>query len=132
MENNFLLYKDSLSLKKLGYNKPCFGYYCNDLNILYSHLYCGNVIADFNIPPDPKNLGVYAPLYQQAFEFFRENYQLFSSIERLTSKDDLCNYSIKRHDGIKNIEHCGKGYDTEKNAEIACLKELIRIVTQLD
>jgi hypothetical protein len=70
MEKEFISYKQALALKELGFDKPCFFSYNiwnnKKLNDAYYNYVNHNEINDL----------VSAPLYQQAFSFFRENYNL--------------------------------------------------------
>ena len=129
MEKEFVPYKESLELRKLGFDEPCFGAYgrwgfmsSNDV-----HLLSDEVTQEYL---DNKNYtdedGVcLAPLYQQAFRWFRDNYQLHSTITSISQKSWQCHIT-------KPNESLGKLYDedfyTYEEAELACLRKLINIV----
>ena len=69
MEKEFIPYEQALVLKELGFDEPCFGYYV-DVEVANPFLVI-NRISDTQ--------GGYftlAPLYQQAFRWFRERYQI--------------------------------------------------------
>ena len=73
MEKEFLPYQEALDLKELGFNEKCAAHYLDvdDLELkwrIYRNL-------SFNT-----NNCVQAPLYQQAFRFFREKYDFRYSI----------------------------------------------------
>ena len=73
MEKEFLPYQESLELKELGFKEKCAAHYIDvdDLELkwrIYRNL-------SFNT-----NNCVQAPLYQQAFRFFREKYDFRYSI----------------------------------------------------
>ena len=73
MENkDFVLYPEALDLKQLGFDEPCLGYY------LASTLFISNdnVYNSTDIPV------IKAPLYSQAFRFFREKYDLHVQIRK--------------------------------------------------
>jgi hypothetical protein len=80
MENEFVSYEIALALKELSFDKPCFGFYVEKnkwIPASYSkegteYPSNSNLILDW----------VSAPLYQQAFKFFRENYGLEHKILR--------------------------------------------------
>jgi hypothetical protein len=120
MIKEFTPYQEALELKELGFDEPCFGYYeDNNLTITFPSTssngwkWVGNSI----IPA--KNTK--APLFQQAFRWFREKYQLHSYIEGaypwfrfyINSEDN-------RWEGHKHLSH--------EEAELECLKKLIEIV----
>ena len=80
-----------------------------------------------------------APLYQQAFRWFREKYDIHYSIDRECSQQDHkwgYNWSLYNYTGIFNeylTSHpdapAGEWvYDTYEKAELACLDKLIEIV----
>jgi hypothetical protein len=67
IEREFIPYQQSIDMKELGFNEPCLGLYHNDKTFYPTQCksheeYHGQVCS--------------APLYQQAFRFFREKYKL--------------------------------------------------------
>jgi hypothetical protein len=65
---------------------------------------------------------VQAPLYQQAFRWFREK-KIHSIVQEYAFK----NYMFSIDDGInRDVEVIG--YNTYEEAELECLKKLIEIV----
>ena len=124
MNREFIPYEQALALKELGFDEPCFGYY------LASTLFISNDIVynSTNIPV------IKAPLYQQAFRWFREKHGICSWIERLYTEYSVAYYktneeykkdaSSKMHNLIISL----KEYSTYEEAELACLKKLIEIV----
>lgn len=73
MDKEFVPYEESVDLKGLGFDKPCLGLYHNDgmfaLNKAISHgEYHGQKCM--------------APLFQQAFKWFRDNHDLHVQIRR--------------------------------------------------
>ena len=125
MKQEFIPYEQAVELKQFGFDEPCFGWYQDntlrlDINSNQSikfHEHLGRFKECF-----------LAPLYQQSFRWFREKHRLFHNVERESAQEYFCNYSIKEFDGIKNIDHRGKGYRYEEEAELACLVKLIEIV----
>ena len=59
MEKYFVTYNQSLALKELGFDEPCFGWYHPKGNIIYA------ITTD-------KDCIVNAPLKSQVFEWFRK------------------------------------------------------------
>ena len=110
MNKEFAPYEPSLVLKELGFDEPCFGYYN----------YNGTHFFDYKPKTDDKNL-TKAPLYQQAFRWFREKYGYYYPIHRTTNNTNQVLYSIGPYAG---------DYFTYEEAELACLKKLIEIVKQ--
>jgi hypothetical protein len=126
MENEFVPYQQSLELKELGFDEPCFGYYhiCNtdELKEIYE---CDYFFHEKSGNFNSNCLLLKAPLYQQAFRWFREKYKLRFIIQ--SSMSDLGEY-------FKLIFPDGEcrcmSYPTYEEAELACLKKLIEIVKQ--
>lgn len=121
MNKQFIPYEQALKLKELGFNEECLAIYCKD----------GNLTALFQ--PDEKeenypifftetniSLPIYciaAPLWQQAFDFFREKYDLHSYIK-----------IGKNSDYILVVNDIKDSWDTYQEAQQACLERLIEIV----
>lgn len=108
MKHLFVPYEQSLALKELGFDEPCFGFYCDEDE--YERL------GDF----------ASAPLFSQAFKWFREKHKLFGSIGQSGDEDDK--YSFRIYQTYYPHTTVGRGgeYDYE-GAELACLKKLIEL-----
>ena len=114
MKNEFVDYKTALALKELGFDEPCIGYYNYD----------GSYFFKYKPRTDDKNL-TKAPLYQQAFRWFREKHNLvFNFISYNIVKPAEYHWSITWNDEAK-ASGIVKSY---KEAEQACLDKLIEIV----
>jgi hypothetical protein len=104
MNKEFIPTQQASELKALGYPKDgAFG-------LLY------------------KETDMSAILYQQAFRWFREKYDLHAYVDsmRLTTGETVYSYVIEITDGEESDG--GKNWRTYEEAEIACLKKLIEIV----
>lgn len=141
MKNEFITYNQALALKELGFNKPCFAYYGKQetmMGLLYSNIYNGNVIENCIAKPSPLHLDVYAPLYQQAFRWFREKHGLMHIINpyNFTAEIDYLNKRVVDekygdfipHDHLIDEEGEEIKYSFYEEAEQACLDKLIEIV----
>ena len=118
MEKEFIPYQEALALKELGFDEPCFGYYN----------YNGTHFFDYKPKTDDKNL-TKAPLYQQAFRWFREKYGLSGWVnESFAGSSRQGVISIKSEIGLRYYPSTTKIFDTYEEAELACLKELIEII----
>ena len=113
MNKEFCTYKQALALKELGFDEPCFGYY----NYNGSHLF------KYKPKTDDKNLNK-APLYQQAFRWFRDKHQLQHEIVYDMSDDLINKVYVYTIFGIDRSEE----YKTYEEAESACLDKLIEII----
>ena len=124
MENEFVPYKQSLELKELGFDDNCFCIYNREMKIRFNNLH-NPMDRDKNAKLTANNGRYPAPLYQQAFRWFRENYDLSGLIEIGTHE---FSYQIfkngNRQLGIEPIKYNGN----YEEAEFECLKKLIEIV----
>jgi len=123
MKELFVPYEQALALKELGFDEPCIGYYVGrDKEVFTSN----NVIQPPYNPEMDSKIWFRAPLYQQAFRWFREKYNLKSWIQEHTA--DTFIYEIRPH----VLTHYKEGetyiYDNYEKAELECLKKLIEIV----
>jgi hypothetical protein len=130
MNKEFIPYEQALELKELGFDSVCFGFYnprheIGDLraNPLYEH--SGGCFDNYN----RTDYLVSAPLYQQAFRWFREKYDLHVSFGRLYDTAETKKYVIDTYNEICSyeVDYSG-GHSTYEEAELACLKKLIEIV----
>ena len=117
MKNEFVSYEMALELKELGFDELCFSFYNTEKKLYNSE---GYYKKGYNV----LNEEVVAPLYQQAFRFFREKYRLEGAIYRL---------NFKWASQVFNIEtstYCFKHqlFQTYEEAEINSLQKMIEIV----
>ena len=134
MNKDFAPHAEALELKALKFDKPCFAYYSVDkqqLNLVNG--YNSLMFSDYvHLANTIKN--VPAPLYQQAFRWFREKYGIVSFVKK-EYKDAV---EIGFYFGIDTLKHFkfidfySKPYKTYEEAELECLKKLIEIVKQND
>ena len=123
MEKEFVTYEQASALKELGFDEPCFGryYYKESYPMLNPNSGETELVFEFGQYIKQTEITILAPLYQQAFRWFREKHNLHSYIEGaypwfryyVNSDDD-------RWEGFKHLTH--------EEAESACLDELIEIV----
>ena len=125
MENQFVTYEQSLTLKELGYNKySWFGMVCSLYEADSKHTFYANGVGDETY--------ISAPLKSQAFEFFRERYGLHSFVDIYPTKQEpnRCWFMIRYIDrSIEEEEDYMSGwFSCQDKAEIYCLDKLIEIV----
>ena len=152
MKDQFVSYEQALALKELGFDEPCFTTYDNEgrlrnpfdypksehaYNLPYIEdtkewIYNSdlNNPANFHAANNPTLLKFYldnpftaAPLYQQVFDWFRKQHNLFGAVD----------YTLDGFYGI--IDYVGKlqsqkteTKNTYEEARLACLVKLIEIV----
>jgi hypothetical protein len=129
MNNEFTPYEQALDLKKLGFNEECLAFYNSTLKTPNELLYpqYGGEVGNWNV----ENHLISAPLYQQAFRWFREKGYLMSISRKFFRLDNSIeyNYFICPPDTNEPIEdNILEEYTIYEEAELACLKKLIEIV----
>ena len=117
---DFTLHPEALELKELGFDEPCFGYYHN----LGSKQL---LISLRNLKEDNNSEIEYfvAPTYSQCFRWFRQEYALESYIRANLCVDVPKTYQFNIDDNIDDV-----WYDTYEEAELACLREMIKIIKE--
>jgi len=149
MNKEFVLYNEALVLKELGFDEPCFANFFNyvgskpQLSLPNSSVFGDNYLFKNSVDNTQNenlnavtNKNCSAPLYQQIFRWFEEKYGLFSNILDYPSCSLRCFFSINKYEHNifkQEIYNCishdkTKLYNTRREAELACLKELIKIV----
>jgi hypothetical protein len=127
MKKEFIPYEQALELKELGFNEGCFGYYVltetrdykNGLEIRNEIEL--NTLNGYRVNDDESQTT--APLYQQAFRWFREKYGIYPILETNAIYNKWF-FSTCKVDGNWELN---TSYDTYEEAELSCLKKLIEI-----
>lgn len=115
MNKEFIPYTQSLELKELGFDEPCFGLYAPPSKTVFLHHY-GLLSAKEQI---------LAPTFSQASRWFREKHGLIGWVEGKTFFM-YCIESTIPTDGQLNLSP----FKTYEEAELACIVKLIQIVKQ--
>ena len=142
MNKEFIPYEQAVELKELGFDEPCFTSYDDEKHLRNPFDYPNSehhtnrryiydtknfvynselTIENFNAAKHLYKQFIAAPLYQQAFRWFRENYpDLDFSVGKI--HNDINKYHY-------HINHEWEFFEgTYEEAELACLKKLIEIV----
>ena len=110
MKKEFVPYELALRMKQLGFDERCIMHWRKGKLSYYQ-------MGDFSPTHTP------APLYQQAFRWFREKYGYWSYIKEATK--GTCRFYIEKFDEkFFNSDII----DSYEEAELACLEKLIKIV----
>lgn len=133
LDKEFIPYEQALALKKLGFDEPCFGryYYKESYPMLNPNSEKTELVFEFGRYIKQTEVTILVPLYQQAFRWFREKYNLFQYIQPSfdCTKLGYQNYSwlikLRERVFIKNGT-----FKTYEEAEFECLKKLIEIVNE--
>jgi hypothetical protein len=118
MNKEFVPYEQALALKELGFDASIFGYYytLNGKDWKFADDKQYDALDEFY------NIGskftISAPLYQQAFRFFREKYNIHIRIEKYDETKWWANWG----------SWTSEVYEIYEEAELACLIKLIEIV----
>ena len=126
MNKEFIPYEQALELKELGFSNS---YAPNNYELCIGQ-YHGNELS-FPLPCatnkmlDMGDKSCVAPLYQQAFRWFREKYYIYHIIIYRPHKDEFDAELIGK--GLTNFSE-DIIFKTYEEAELACLKKLIEIV----
>ncbi len=118
MKNEFIPYDRALKLKQLGFNEPCFASYVKETKELTQRRF-----ADWY-----KDQQILAPLFQQAFRWFRDEYNLDKTINNWTEQpmDDVI--WDKAYQYYINGEAYHPYFKSYEEAELDALDKLIEIV----
>jgi len=127
MNKEFIPYQQALELKELGFDEPCLAFYDGkgDSNIYFNNK--RDASGDYIPFIKHERLKWFgAPLYQQAFRWFREKYDLDSHIKKDWTDGVFYGYEaiIECVDGFIDVGT----FKTYEEAELACLKKLIEVV----
>jgi len=130
MEKEFIPYEQALALKQLGFESPYpIGGYQGGKVFYYEN---GKLYYDGRpmYSSDAHSGQLLAPLYQQAFRWFREKHKLHSIIYIQDVELDWYYYDILevREGRYNNDLHNDMNFKSYKESELECLKKLIEIV----
>jgi hypothetical protein len=126
MEKEFVPYELALRMKQLGFDEPCFAYF-KDEEFQYPNPY-----EPFK-NSEMKSWCITAPLYQQAFRFFREKYRLKGEVDTADTVWSKWSFNIELK-GSSYILYSGLTekiyFKSYEEAELECLNKLIEIVKE--
>lgn len=147
MEKEFMPYEQALALKELGFDEGCFAIYSpglsefeisnvNNFRLFSSVFRIDSMQSNLTYVNKKETVKVATPLYQQAFRWFREKYNLDGSITIDVWNTKEANWRITG--GIEKVIFVNNpnelydwesGYfNTYEEAELDCIKKLIEIV----
>jgi hypothetical protein len=124
MKNEFIPYEQALELKQLGFDEPCFKKY------IAGCLWSSPTTHETYQKIHPNSSDSLAPLYQQAFRWFREEYVLDSIVQpTYSTKYQYRVFKVEAKSKVQVYgDYMSKEFNTYEEAELACLKKLIEIV----
>jgi len=125
MEKELIPYEQALDLKELGFDEECLAFYNSTFQTPNELLYpqYGGEVGNWNV----ENHLISAPLYQQAFRWFREKYGITVFIDYTYLDGMQFGFKWVKLNGDFG-EDWNEVLNTYEEAELACLKKLIEIV----
>ena len=140
IDKEFTPYQESFELKELGFDEPCLAWYDKN-SVLLADITIGYESTDFLYTQEDMDIQqCTAPTFSQAFRFFREKYGLYHHIvPEFYTKGINFNWQIlwylPEEEWTNHVISDGTGlygdngeYPTQEEAELACLRKLIKIV----
>ena len=131
MDKEFIPYEQALVLKELGFDESCFGryYYKESYPMLNPNSGETELVFEFGQYIKQTEITILAPLFQQAFRWFREKYKYLVSPFSTESEEGKVIYyfEIGKVDKF-TVDIYSDDKSTYEEAELACLKKLIEIV----
>jgi hypothetical protein len=130
MNKEFVTYNQALALRELGFDEQCFSFYNIEGELYESE---GYYRRGYNVHEDE----VIAPLYQQAFRWFRDKHSFIGIPTISNYSDDRYVFDIFQKGNeeiyfegsdLSDRNNGNKEYNTYEEAESACLDKLIEIV----
>jgi hypothetical protein len=124
MEKEFVPFELALKLKAIGFDEPCFGryYYKESYPMLNPNSGETELVFEFGQYIKQTEITILAPLYQQAFRWFREKYGAHSS----PRKYDETQWWAEWGSWTSFV------FETFEEAELAWLNKLIEIVEGIE
>ena len=131
MSKEFIPYEEALALTELGFDESCFGVFFEDKQLKQIRVKTQSLTRNL----DKGTFFCLAPLYQQAFRWFREKHNLESIIEprwKFTGAekkyctevfDESDESDVRSNDDIYHTD-----FNTYEEAELACLRKLIELL----
>lgn len=134
IEKDFVLYKEALDLKEIGFDGPCFGYFLENKTKVSIDAFGSNTNSNFSKIFNENKFRLVTPTYSQAFNWFREKYKLHSHIGSNADHEiygrDTYHCAIFYKFGTDYSDDMSNDYSSYEEAELECLKKLIEIVKE--
>ena len=120
IEEQFVPYEIALKLKQLGFDENVLAEFDSNKELLFYNDMAGNTILQCK-----------APLWQQAFDWFRERYNHSGEVYFYSSADfGKWHFDIEplKLDGERFTTPVKEGFQTYSLARESCIKKLIEII----
>ena len=123
-DKDFAPYQEALELKQLGFDEVCIYHYKKNNEGEHSSHPTFEMLTPFGKNHNTLESRVSAPTYSQSFRWFREKYGLCIVIKPIDDKKLDLGYNLLKNGLIMNA------HLTYEGAELACLRNLIKIVKE--
>jgi hypothetical protein len=123
MNKEFLQYTEALALKELGFDEECIATFTDSKLMVHGKESLDSIKGSglHNRHLGTSGRIITAPLFQQCWRWFREKYQISPTIHCMSEQGNSWKYHIPNEGGEKD-------FLTYEEAELECLKQLIKIV----
>jgi hypothetical protein len=132
MNENFVPQDIAKALKDLGFNEPCLAWWFEEGTVSVP-TEGRSFWSDWNV--NPKRIS--APLIQQAFAWLRKKYQFMHAIEDIeVSASNTVGYRFRfvawklMNNEFVIVDKSLLGYLTYEQAELECIKEIIKYLKE--
>jgi len=125
MNKEFVTYQIALDMKSIGFGEPCLAYY-NKKELFSFTQICNEPLKGHYIKMSNR---LCAPLYQQAFRWFREKYDIDVVIGVAYDKGKTFYLRIETSP-TSGYQYFDSKFKTYEEAELACLIKLIELVKE--
>lgn len=122
-KSDFVSYELSSELRDIGFDDICLAYYNCERDFIFVQGKTKFLTCEIPIPT-----------FSQVFRWFRENYLIFGTINVDQTMEPKFCYSITRYEPMQFLEHWDTVvynsdlFYTYEEAEVECIKELIKVV----
>ena len=124
MTREFVPHEEALALRELGFNEICLAMYTIGGLQLFSQRAFAIKEGGYNNTDLKKDGVLAAPLYQQAFRWFREEHNLVYSIGHIGHTNSWTFSTENIGLGVAN-QTWSVHFSTYEEAELECLRELL-------
>jgi hypothetical protein len=125
MNKEFIPYEQALELKELGFDEECGAFYFKDLENIYQKC-CEWFVSNDDAYYYGEKILCVAPLYQQAFRWFREKYGIMYTVDNNIVGNTFHGSFTKINSDYES--DYTDDFATYEDAQLASLKKLIEIV----
>jgi len=132
MNKEFIPYEQALELKQLDFDKPCFGWYHDNILEFDFKIRANEIIEHHKLLGRFKGCCL-GPTFSQTFRWLLEKHNLYGIIipsvtMAWTFKTMTVVQGMVEVPPYNHVDACD--YSSREEAELACLKKLIEIVKQ--